>query len=440
MKRKVGQDMVIRKKTSAPAKAPLLSRSNIPQKPIPPVDVQTPIRREPRRPDDAMFSEVFSPHHYQAPQPPARGGILWVFAGAAIIGLVVTVLSLITRATINITLQEKTYIVDMPVNLYAEPTEGQIAFKTAKIVDKQSVIVPTTQKQSTSVSATGTVQLFSSSAKPVTVPAGTQLVSTAKKTFITKTKVVIPAGTTKTPGSVKVVIVATVPGAESNIKLDDLRLPLFPQVIARTTTEVVGGISGDQFTLTEAQLTAARATLQGQIALSNPAAFLANQIPDNFVLPQSLLQVSEISYHTESVQNGVSVIAERTITGNMIEKDNFKQFLINQIPETDRPFMQVFQNDNISFALTSTAVPAPSSVENITLSVHITGSFIARAGFNEPDIRTKIAHAKKSVAGQTLGSVPGVISAKIHMWPPWVRRVPNKVSAIIFKITYEPTQ
>lgn len=438
MKRKVGQDMVIKKKTSTPREVSLPTRSIPERKPLPPVrpsrthDVSQHPAHEP------VFSEVFSPRYFQE-QRPARGGILWFFALGAIIGLAVTVLSLITHATIDVHVQEKTYSVDTSTNLYTEPTDGQIAFKTAKIVDKQSVFVPTINKQSASVSATGTVQLFSTATKPTAIPAGTQLISTAKKTFTTKSKIIIPAGTTKNPGSASVTITATVPGVDSNIKLDDLKLPSFPGVIAHTTTEVTGGISGDQFILNDAELTAAKATLEGRIANANPAAFLANQIPNNFIIPESLVQVSDTTYSTESGDNGVTVIAERSITGNMIDRDNFKQFLISQIPETDQGFMNVFNDDGISFALSSATSSGSPSNDNKTLPVHITGIFIARAGFSESDVRTKIAHVKKTDATQTIQAIPGVISAQIHMWPPWIRRIPNKVSAIEFKTIYQST-
>ena len=76
------------------------------------------------------------------------------------------------------------------------------------------------------------------------------------------------------------------------------------------------------------------------------------QIPANFMLPESLLQVSDITYKTESKNDGVSVIAERTITGNMIDKETFHQFLINQLPESEREFMKVHSDSAISFSLT----------------------------------------------------------------------------------------
>jgi hypothetical protein len=110
------------------------------------------------------------------------------------------------------------------------------------------------------------------------------LVSTEKKAFTTKSKVVIPAGSVNKPGSVEVVVSAAVAGSDSNIKLDDLKLPAFPSVIARTTSEITGGISGDQFILSEPELIAAKAKLDSIIKASNPAAFLSKSNSGKFYI------------------------------------------------------------------------------------------------------------------------------------------------------------
>ncbi len=443
IQRKVGQDMVVRKKPSQPVRVASRTepiKESAPIKRPAPV-VQAPVYRkpEPARPasrredsNDEMFKEVFSPHH-SSERPPARGGVLWILAGVAFIALVISIISLFAKATINVTLAESVTPIDMPITLYAEPSDGQIAFKTAKIVDKQSTLVVTTNKQSVSTAASGTVKLFSTSAKLVTIAAGTQLINTEKKTFTTKSKVVIPGGSVNKPGSAEVIVTATVVGADSNIKLDDLKLPAFPAVVARTTTEITGGVSGDQFILNEAELTAAKAKLDSVIKASNPAAFLSNQIPANFMLPESLLQISDITYHTESTDTGVSVIAERTITGNMIDKENFHQFLINQLPESEREYMTIYSDANTSFSLAPNSV----SVDNSTLQIQAKGTFTARAQFDEAAARTVIARVKKSAANTLLRAIPGVISSDLELFPPWSSRLPGKISGIIFNISYQ---
>lgn len=441
--RKVGQDMVIKKKASHHTGS--LSRSSVSVQKSVPIVKPEPLQKHqsqikavtkkqsvhPKTEDD-FFSEAFTPRH-PAQNTPARGGILWILSAAAFVVLIFTIISLFAKATITVSLRETNQPVDVSAILHTEPSEGQIAFKTAKIVDKQSVIIPTANKQPITASASGTVKLFSTSPKAISIPAGTQLVSTAKKVFTTKNKVSIPAGSVNKPGSAEVIVTATVPGADSNIKLDDLKLPAFPAIIARTTTEITGGASGDQFILTEPELVAAKAKLESVIQATKPAAFLANQIPKNFILPESLIHISDISYQTESVDTGVSVTAERTITGNMIDRNDFQEFLINQLPESDRGFMKVFSDANITFLADNNSTINDSTL----LPIRIKGSFKARAEFDEVAIRASLARQKKTDAKTLLKNIPGVISAEINLFPPWARRLPEKISAFVFKTTYQ---
>lgn len=461
IQRKVGQDMIMRKKPlqttkvisdasvskkiqPAHSRPKTIEKREVPVRAIFQEDTNTPslAYEVKHKRNDAFFNQAdhsFGNNH--TTRPPARGGILWLFVGIAVLVLITTILSIISRSSTDVVLTESVYPINTPLTLYTEPTVGQIGFKTAQIVDKQSIIVPTTNKQTVSAVAKGTVRLFSSNSKPVVIPAGTQMISTNQKTFVTKKAVTIPAGTKDIPKSAVVEVTATAAGADFNIKLDDLKLPAFPSVLARTTTEISGGISGDQFILSEPELTAAKTSIQTIMQGTSPAAFLANQIPQNFILPESLIQISPIVYRTESVATGVSVIGERTITGNMIDKKMFQDYLENQIiPEQNRSFMDVVDIARVNVTLpplTTTPIASSETTPITQLFVQATGSFTARARFDETLARTKIAHQKKSVATTILQSIPGVISADIHMWPPWIGRIPDKVSAIIFKTTYK---
>lgn len=454
--RKVGQDMVVRKKpvkkTEVFVAAPKLNSNFVtkkqhvvPEKTI--VRQEVKIIKKPvvnRIEEDEPSVKGFRSKNVQvfsSGRPPAKGGILWLFSGIAVIALIVTIFSLITRATITIDAKKTVYPINQQVTLYSEPLEGQVNVKTARIVDAQSITVPATSKQAVSTVATGKVRLFSTSTKSVTIPLGTQVTSSQKKIFVTKSKVVIPPGTAQKPGSSEVMISAIEPGAEYNIALDDLKITGFPAVIARTITSISGGASGDEFILTEAELTTAKATLQARIQASKPAAFLANQIPENFILPESMIQVSDISYKTESVQSGVSVTAERTIVGNMIEKEKLKQFFINTIiPEADRGFMQITDIKDVNFELPITSNNLGSNQpqsENIALPVYMKGTFTAQAHVDESFIRSKIAHQKKADARSIILGIPGITNTTINIRPLWIGRIPSKISAITFNINYK---
>ncbi len=128
-----------------------------------------------------------------------------------------------------------------------------------------------------------------------------------------------------------------------------------------------------------------------------------------------------------------SVTAERTITGNMIDRNDFQEFLINQLPESDRGFMKVFSDANITFLADNNSTINDSTL----LPIRIKGSFKARAEFDEVAIRASLARQKKTDAKTLLKNIPGVISAEINLFPPWARRLPEKISAFVFKTTYQ---
>jgi hypothetical protein len=192
--------------------------------------------------------------HNSQQKSSVRGGSLWVVVGFAFVALVFTVFSLFRHATVHLELQKISYPIDITTTLSLEPDAAHIGFKTAHVKDRQTIIVPTTEKQVTNTVASGTVRLFSSQ-KTTTIPAGTTLVNSAQKKFITTSKIVVPAGTPTKPGSVDVVVNAATAGVDANSSLDDFTLPQFPSIVARSITEITGGNSGEQPVLSDAQLT-----------------------------------------------------------------------------------------------------------------------------------------------------------------------------------------
>lgn len=469
MARKVGQDMIV-KKTLSSNRVPLrttsrpaiqLTPNTVSEQKTKPIhntienrtSVQQSLNLKPTPPPvrpgekKQYESRIKTVDYYDTPRPifsdsdpkktSVRGGTLWVFVGIAIIGLFFAVVSAISHTIVHLGLQKTMYPVDMDATLSLELSSGQIAFKTAQVNDRQTIVVPTTEKQTINASATGTVRLFSSSTKPVTIPAGTILISTAQKKFTTKSGVIIPKGTTARPGSVDVIITATTAGADANIKLDDLTLPNFPSVTARTITEITGGSSGEQPILSDAQLTDAKTSLQAMMKNNHPATFLAHQIPEHYWIPESLIQVSDIAYHTEPVETGVMVVAERTITGNMIDRTALQEFLLNTVvPESQRSYVNIVDTESLEL---KPAQPLVTNItQNKTLTIYLSGSFTGQAVVDESSLRQSIARKKKNAAITTLRAVPGVTSVSIRIWPPWITHVADKVSKISFITSYNP--
>jgi hypothetical protein len=346
--RKVGQDM-IRKKSSSQMGNVVVSVKPVVQK-QPVIEIPRKTYVEPIR-HQADLPVRMSSNQSTQPRPPAKGGLLWVLVGVAIIVLIFTLFSLAASASLTLTLKRSAITVtDQVINLSQEPAPDQVGYKTATITDRQSIIIPGQVQKPVSINATGTVKLFSTSSTKTSIPANTILTATNGKTFVLKKSVTLLAGSTEKPSSIETSIVATAPGTEYNIGRDDLKISAYPAIVARTTTDITGGFNGNQFSATESEIKSAEATLQERVLSSKPAVFLSKQIPADFLIPDSFIQVSPITFTTQSVTSGVEVIAERSITGNMINKKQLSNYLVQHlISESDRTFMEVVDISNLTF-------------------------------------------------------------------------------------------
>ncbi len=447
-RRKVGQDMVVKKsghRLDVSRKIETHQSPRRAEKPIQPVIQKirpepVPVPREKPQPRiDDSYTHTSHEYHRSQQQPPVRGGILWIFVSISILILVYSLSAWLAHATISVTLNQESYPINIPVTIFQEPADGQVGFKTARVTDTESIVVPSTTKQPITSNASGTVKIFSTLPAVTTVPAGTHLVSTSGKEFITKSAITIPAGSKTKITSKDVVITAVAAGADSNIGRDDLKLPAFPGLVARTTTDIAGGALGNEFTITDAQLAAAKSSLLDTLSGSHPAQFLAKQIPEGYIVPESLTTAEPVTFKTESVDTGVKVIGERAVTGVMIDQSLLEHYLdTNVIPVAERPYMHVSDMKNI--VITYEATPTGSLDTLPSVSLHITGSFVAQAGIT-PDHVREITAAKKVFEARTaLQAEPGVISSTIRMMPPWIRRIPTTISAISVAFQYQTVQ
>ncbi len=393
-----------------------------------------PVQRPPAR--SSLDDTTFPSRPTHSSLPPVRGGMLWIFSIIAFIALLLSIFSLITRATIDLTLKESQYSLDTDTVFYQEPSADQIGFKTATTTDTESIIVRSTTRDSHGSVAHGTVKLFSTGPR-TTVPAKTQLTSTTTgKKFITTTAVTIPAGSVKNPTTAEVAVAAVESGEQSNIGRDDFTLEKFTTISARSLDDITGGSSQNKFVLTNDQLQTTKQQLTDRMKLRDSSVFLSKQIPADFLLLNSLTQVADIVFTQQSVENGVSVTASRVITGNMVRRDDLNRYLKTvAIPESDQSFMSITDISKIQITAQVTSSQSTADV----LPVQVTGTVVARAQLDQSTLLPVVADHKKKDAKQTLINTPGVASATVTVWPPWFSRIPNRVSRIHIITTFQET-
>lgn len=174
--------------------------------------------------------------------------------------------------------------------------------------------------------------------------------------------------------------------------------------------------------------------LADRIKLRDSSVFLSKQIPEDFLLLNSLTQATNLVFSEQSVEGGVSVIATRTITGTMVRKDDLNQYLKTIIiPESEQSFMTVTDISKILIT-TQTSLSQPIAE---TVPVQIIGTVIARAQIDQSTLLATIVDHKKKAAKQVLANTSGIADASITVWPPWLSRIPNRISRITFTQSFQ---
>lgn len=421
--RKVGQDVIMKK--------PLQKTRAVQGDHVVPREVFN--HQKTHTPPKQSFYDLDRPHIpmlSQEKKTPARGGLLWYVAGGLLFLLLILIASMLSKATLSLVLQQKDYPLNqMIVPLFTEPAIDQVGYKTVTATDRQSIRVPTTEQRQVTTFATGTVQLANTTTATITLPVGTVLVNTGGKKFVIKSKTTIPKGTVENPGIQNVTITATEPGDDYNGGIDDFVVTGFSSLRARATTEIAGGYNGKQSVMSESELTIAKTSLIARITSVRPEMYVGNQIPEGFLLPTSLVTVSEPVFSVIPHEQDVEVVADRTVTGILLEKENLTQYLEKTvIPQSDQAFTKIIDITGVEYV---------KSVTNNSQFGLVVGGVVTTQAFVEPDIIKKaIVQKKRKEAIAITGSLPGVIDSSIQVRPFWLFKIPLKANHIDVKIRY----
>lgn len=423
--RKVGQDVIMRKPLN---KKRVVHNDHVISREV--FQHQEP-KHTPRPRSD--FYDLDRPHVpilAQEKKTPAKGGILWYFAGGLLLLFIISLASLLSRATVSLVLEQKQLpLTQLMVPLYGEPALNQAGYKTVTATDRQTIRVPSTNQQQVTTPATGTIKIVNPTQNPITIPVGTSITSTDGKKFIIKSRIVVPKGTPEIPGTQDVLITAGEPGESYNGVRDDFTITNFPSLRARSLTETTGGFSGKKSTIDESELTIAKTALIARLTSVRPEIYLGNQIPDGFILPTTLVNVSDPVFSVVSHEQDVEVIAERTVTGVLLEKENLTQYLEQVIiPESDRAFTRITDISQVDYLNT---LGNPDQVR-ITLN----GSVTTQTFIDADAIKVAIAQKKRKEAVIITGGIPGVVDSSIQMRPFWLFKIPLKANHIDIKTRY----
>ncbi len=427
-KRKVGQDIVVKKKISQPVikkqDISVASKKNdtIKQSSSPVIT---------KRQEHILQTLEYQPNYHRSEisKTPTRGGFLWYVVGLLIVVLFFTLSSAVGKVHTVITLSESTQEIEETIPLAEEPLGGQLGYNTATVIEEYQHSPVTEIQESVSEKATGTIKIINTGTQSVLLPRQTVVVSTNGTRFIIEQEKRIPAGTTKTPASSDVVIVAENPGDESNIGFDDFTFPAYPLLTARTVREIQGGFIGTRQVITEPERLLARTIIQSKFDASNPQKYLINQTPSEFILPEDLITVGPIEI-TEHIKEGrIHFIGKRTIQGVLLKKQDIFDQLTNRFIGDQENLENNYEKTKLTFALSGT----PGTPD---FSLLIKGQLVTQYTVAKDSLQQQFAGEKvKEIVKQTR-TLPGIIDISTKVTPPWLFTVPEKQSRFTIEVRH----
>jgi hypothetical protein len=179
-----------------------------------------------------MYIHLIEP--YNAHQKPPKKKH-WIF-GTAIFALVaifvISMMTVFSSATINITPKNQDIEVDMKIVAINGIEEGSIKYEIIKLSKTKTADLPATDEKAVELKASGKIVIYNNfSSEPQRLIVRTRFESPEGLIYRIPESVVVPGKSVKngveTPGSIEVEVFADEPGEKYNIKKSDFTIPGF---------------------------------------------------------------------------------------------------------------------------------------------------------------------------------------------------------------------
>ncbi|MFH1656899.1 MAG: hypothetical protein ABH919_00300, partial [bacterium] len=294
----------------------------------------------------------------------------------------------------------------------------------------------------------GTIKVYNEySTSPQVLLATTRFVSADGKLFRTPTRVTIPGGTYDkgklVPGEIDVNVVADQPGPDYNIGATTFSIPGFAgsdrytKLYAKSFKAMEGGSREQSSRVTEEDLTKAKNSVTGKAkiecenllkeelrtgALSSEYIFLENALQTKTMETFSLVKVGDEAENF----NYQAKAKSKTPIFKKEDFENFaKDFIFSQLPES-----REFYEESLEIK----SKPETTNLDSgkIILSLEISGKSYANVDISnlKQGLREKSLLESKIF----LENQPHITKAKVELWPFWVRKVPEDLNKINFKL------
>src|SRR3989344_5510107 len=363
-----------------------------------------------------------------------------VFAGAGFIAIYV-----LPKADIKISLRTSTSQFNGDVS--AMISGGDIpAQRFSQPPKNLELPLAATGKKLIQSKAKGTIRIYNAySSESQTLVATTRFLSPDGKLFRLDSAVTVPGAKISDgkiiPSSIDAAVSADKIGPEYNIPpVQKLTIPglkgspKYEAFYGVSDAPMKGGVNGVQSYPKSEDIAAAkknaekaiRDVLQGSFAVSVPSEFTVLDGSSRFQITRSEPVPTSDSngnyiYFVEAKEDRMAVRSS-DILNLMISKAVAEKAVTEPGADFDA------KKTDLKFDYKSSNIGKDGTLKGVTLSVVFKGDFVRKIDVN--DLRGKIAGKNENDLKTLILSVPGIESAKIALWPFWVKTVPVSIGKI----------
>ncbi|MEK7185080.1 MAG: hypothetical protein AAB726_00440 [Patescibacteria group bacterium] len=327
-----------------------------------------------------------------------------------------------------------------------------VDYNLITVSEEVSRVVPATGTEEVKEKASGDIIIYNnhSSASQALIK-NTRFQTPTGKIFRIQDAVTVPGkktiGAQSTPGSLRVRVYADVAGPEHNVGLADFTIPgfagdaRFKNITAKSDPQspIHGGFVGMVKKAKEADVQAASVSMEKELTAMLKSRALTQTPSDKVFFGNgakiTFENVALASGAGEESGNSKSIRKKATLVGALFDKEKIvAEFAKAGSFPKEAPIdpLEVENIESLSFSFKDKSESGLSSSEPIKFD--LIGKINIIAKVDSDALRTALVGKKASDFSQIISSNPSVSSAKLKMYPGWVRSLPRSADRINIEI------
>ena len=364
------------------------------------------------------------------PQAPKKG--VWFVALCCFLGLIFSVLYLVSTADISLVL--KKFVFEMNDTVVASKRGDGLTYSSVTLSDSLTSELAGSSLKEVSTKASGTVIVYNNQSTSQTLIVGTRIQDNEGLIFTIDKKIVVPARKTVSgsavPGNIEVAVRAEKAGDKYNVGLADFTIPAFKgnpkfnTVYARSKKEIVGGNLGMVPIVSDTDIVTAKKEIKDKLIEKNIGSARA-QIPATSILLDGMYTI--VLEDVPQIIKGDKLIigTKITFTGYIFDKNNLVLYLSNLKKIT------VSLDDPVDLK-TEKMTYLSIKEDNNSLSFKAKGNINVSYILDETKLKNDFKGKSKSEVINLLKNQKSIESAGIKTFPLWL--IPRNTDRIKLNI------